>query len=243
MPISAIVFDFDGVLANSEPLHLRAYQEVLSQIGLALDRDEYYARYLGFDDIGALRAIARERGKTWTDREVSALVARKTVVFDQMIASAEVLYPTAVACVERLAARLPLGIASGALRHEIEAVLRSSGLDRHIRFIVAAGDTPSSKPAPDPYRTRRPAARPFAVGMRRPRRFEMGDRIGESGRLAMRGDHAHLSGERARDRRRGHRLAGRIHGGTARSARLNRRSTPERLLTQTLNSFAGTRRR
>jgi beta-phosphoglucomutase len=151
VPISAIVFDFDGVLANSEPLHLRAYQEVLSQMGLALERDEYYARYLGFDDIGAFRAIGTARGQAWTDLQIRALVERKTVVFDEMLVSSAVLYPSAPACVERLAARLPLGIASGALRHEIEAVLRSSGLDRHIQFIVAAGDTPSSKPAPDPY--------------------------------------------------------------------------------------------
>jgi beta-phosphoglucomutase len=151
VPISAIVFDFDGVLANSEPLHLRAYQEVLGDLGIFVERDEYYAQYLGFDDVGAFKAIAAARSQSWTDDEVRTLVERKTVVFDEMLASAEVLYPNAVACVERLASRLPLGIASGALRHEIEAVLRASGLDRHIRFIVASGDTPSSKPAPDPY--------------------------------------------------------------------------------------------
>ena len=51
-----------------------------------------------------------------------------------------------------MAAAFPLGIASGALRHEIEAVLRREGLERHFRFIVASGDTLQSKPAPDPYR-------------------------------------------------------------------------------------------
>ncbi len=152
MPIAAIVFDFDGVLANSEPLHLRAYQEVLSALGIVVERDEYYARYLGFDDIGAFTAIGHARGQDWTDQQITALAARKTVVFDEMIVSAEVLYPTAAPCIERLAARFPLGIASGALRHEIEAVLRASGLDRHIGFVVASGDTPFSKPAPDPYR-------------------------------------------------------------------------------------------
>lgn len=152
MPVAAIVFDFDGVIANSEPLHLRAYQEVLAELGLTLDRDEYYARYLGFDDIGAFTAIGEARKRGWSNEEVAALAARKTVVFDRMAASGDVLYPRAAACIERLAARFPLGIASGALRHEIEAVLGTNGLDRHIRFIVAAGDTPLSKPAPDPYR-------------------------------------------------------------------------------------------
>src|SRR5689334_20067887 len=140
MAAGAIVFDFDGVLANSEPLHLRAYQRVLQQLGIELDRDEYYARYLGFDDVGAFRAIGEARGRDWTDARIVELVAEKTVVFDEMLLSAEVLYPAAPACIERLAARFPLGIASGALRHEIESVLRSSGLDRHIRFVVASGD-------------------------------------------------------------------------------------------------------
>jgi beta-phosphoglucomutase len=150
--ISAIVFDFDGVIANSEPLHLEAFQQVLAETGISVDRDEYYERYLGFDDVGAFRAIGLARGRLWSDRDVAALVARKAVVFDSAIASGAVLFPTAAACVERLAARFPTGIASGALRHEIEAVLHATNLARHIRFIVASGDTPRSKPAPDPYR-------------------------------------------------------------------------------------------
>jgi len=150
-PIAAVVFDFDGVLANSEPLHLLTFQQVLGEVGITVDRDEYYARYLGFDDVGAFTAIAAARGHHWDDRQIAALIERKTIVFDELIAGADVLYPNAAACVERLAARFPLGIASGALKHEIEAVLRNSGLDRHFRFIVAAGDTPRSKPAPDPY--------------------------------------------------------------------------------------------
>jgi beta-phosphoglucomutase len=149
--ISAVVFDFDGVLADSEPLHLRAYQEVLSEIGITLSRDEYYAHYLGFDDVGAFKAMGRAHGRDWDEHQIGALVARKIRVFDQVLASTDVLYPAAVPCVERLARRFALGIASGALRHEIEAVLRRTRLDRYFRFVVASGDTRHSKPAPDPY--------------------------------------------------------------------------------------------
>jgi beta-phosphoglucomutase len=152
MPIQAVVFDFDGVLANSEPLHLRAYQQVLAAHGASISREEYYRDYLGFDDVGVFEAIGKAHGQAWNERQIAALVAEKTAVFDEIVRSGDLLYPGAAACVERLAARYPLGIASGALRHEIEAVLEKNGLDRHINFIVAAGDTPSSKPAPDPYR-------------------------------------------------------------------------------------------
>jgi beta-phosphoglucomutase len=150
--IGAVVFDFDGVLANSEPLHLQAYQAVLGEVGVTLGRDEYYQHYLGFDDATMLTTVSERRGLGWNGEEISEIVARKTVIFDEIVASTDVIYPGAVACVERLAARLPLGIASGALRHEIEAILRRSALDRHFRFIVAAGETARGKPAPDPYR-------------------------------------------------------------------------------------------
>ena len=149
--IQAIVFDFDGVLADSEPCHLAALQDVLGSVGLPLTREDYYARYLGLDDDGLFRTLAAERGLPLDDAAVAALIAQKSVVFDDLVASGEILYPGAAECVERLAADFPLGIASGALRHEIERVLVSAGLHRHIRFIVASGETPRSKPYPDPY--------------------------------------------------------------------------------------------
>ena len=150
--ISAVVFDFDGVLADSEPLHLRSYQEVLTPLGITLTRDEYYSHYLGYDDEGVFTRIAQAHGLRMDERRVGALIAEKTRVFDDMIAAGEMLYPAARACVQRMAARFPLGIASGALRHEIEAILRAGNLHGHFRFIVASGETPEGKPAPDPYR-------------------------------------------------------------------------------------------
>jgi beta-phosphoglucomutase len=152
MMIAAIVFDFDGVIANSEPLHLAAYQEVLSSLGVTLTREEYYSQYLGYDDVGMFRKLAEAHGWTIDDRQVDEVVAEKGRVFDAIMESTDVLYAGAADCIERLAAEFPLGIASGALRHEIEAILRRGGLRHHFRFVVASGDTAESKPAPDPYR-------------------------------------------------------------------------------------------
>ena len=58
--LEAVFFDFDGVIADSEPLHLRGYQAVLRADGIDLDKSEYYARYLGYDDVGLFRG-ARKR--------------------------------------------------------------------------------------------------------------------------------------------------------------------------------------
>src|SRR5262249_61361191 len=79
MALRAIVFDFDGVIANSEPLHFRAYASVLAGEGVTLTEQDYYARYLGFDDVGAFAAIARDRGLSWSPGFVRTLVERKAV--------------------------------------------------------------------------------------------------------------------------------------------------------------------
>lgn len=146
-----IVFDFDGVLVDSEPLHLRALQTVIAPMGMSVDQDEYYQRYLGYDDMGAFHAIARDRGVAVTDDDVRALIGAKSVVYQSLLEAGNILYPGAAACVARLATEFSLGIASGALRHEIQAILEATGLDGCFRFIVASGDTPAGKPAPDPY--------------------------------------------------------------------------------------------
>ena len=150
--ISALVFDFDGVLADSEPLHLAATQDVLASMGAALPREEYYADYLGYDDAGMFRALSEARGWGLTRQQIATLIAEKAAAFEGIISSTDVLYPAAADCVHRLAAHWPLGIASGAFRHEIEAILRRGGLDRYFKFVVGAGDTPESKPQPGPYR-------------------------------------------------------------------------------------------
>ena len=149
--ISALVFDFDGVLADSEPLHLAATQDVLASIGAALPREEYYADYLGYDDAGMFRALSDARGWGLTHQQIATLIAEKAAALEAIISGTDVLYPAAAACIRRLAAHWPLGIASGAFRHEIEAILRRGGIDRCFKFIVGAGDTPESKPLPGPY--------------------------------------------------------------------------------------------
>jgi len=149
--LQAIVFDFDGVIADSEPLHLKAFQQALAEEGIVLEHDEYFARYLGYDDVGMFEALARDRGLAWTGRHVTALVARKGMKLQTMLAGGEVLFPGAAAFVRAAAAEVPIAIASGALRHEIVEIVEAAGLDDLFSVIVASGDTPESKPSPAPY--------------------------------------------------------------------------------------------
>jgi beta-phosphoglucomutase len=150
-PISAIVFDFDGVLADSEPLHLTAYQHIFEPHGIHIDRKAYCDRYLGYDDEGSIRQMVADNSLMLGDEEIEVLLREKARVFEKLVSNGDVLYRGAAACARRLGAEWPLGIASGALRHEIELMLRGARLLDAFRFIVSAGDTDRTKPAPDPY--------------------------------------------------------------------------------------------
>jgi beta-phosphoglucomutase len=150
--IQAIVFDFDGVLANTEALHLRSFQQALAPDGVRLDPSDYYERYLGYDDSGVFGALARDRGLGWTPSDLAGLVREKAACFRRILETQPVLFDGVPALVRQWAPEVPLAIASGALRDEIEVILGAAGLLDLFPVIVAAGETPSGKPAPDPYR-------------------------------------------------------------------------------------------
>jgi HAD superfamily hydrolase (TIGR01509 family) len=149
--LRAIVFDFDGVIANSEPLHFRGYRDVLAQEGVTLTERDYYTQYLGFDDVGAFQAIGKHHGSSWTSSHIEDLVARKAVRLEELERDVSVLFPGAAAAIRRAAAAMPVAIASGARGQEIRRVLIREQLIECFTAIVAAEDTPVSKPAPDPY--------------------------------------------------------------------------------------------
>ena len=150
-PPYAIVFDFDGVLADTEPLHMRTAQLALAEIGVSLSEQDYYSRYLGYDDAGMVARISEDLGLGLDRAAARAVVARKAALMPEALRTHGVLFPGAAACVRRLHPDVPLAIASGALRSEIEQVLDAHGLAGSFRCIVAAGETVRSKPAPDPY--------------------------------------------------------------------------------------------
>jgi len=150
--LRALVFDFDGVIADSEPLHFRAFRDVLAAAGVDLAEHDYYTRYLGYDDVGAFRAIGTDRGRPWSAADLSSLTAQKAARMEALERDASVLFPGAADAIRRAAAVVPLAIASGALGAEIRRVLDGADLTRHFSAIVSAEDTPAGKPAPDPYR-------------------------------------------------------------------------------------------
>ena len=151
MPLLGVVFDFDGVIADTEALHLRAYQDALANKELSLSKTEYFERYLGYDDISVVTSVATDHGVVLEDSELVQLIETKGHRFEALVGTDHVLFPGSAECIRRLATKTRLAIASGALHHEIERILAANALREYFDVVVAADDVDRPKPAPDGY--------------------------------------------------------------------------------------------
>ncbi len=151
--IKAVLFDFDGVIVHSEPLHLRAFQLVAGGEGIELTADEYYRDLIGYDDRGAWRALYQLRGLPLDRVTFDRLLSAKAAAANDLMSRGEFhALPGAAAFIMRLASRqIPMAICSGALRDEIETMLCGIGLRQHFPVIVAAEDVEVGKPDPSGY--------------------------------------------------------------------------------------------
>ena len=150
--LKAIIFDFDGVLADTEPLHFRMFQQVLQEEGLPLSEQDYYDKYVGLDDKGCFEAILSEHGRPSPPKTIRRLVERKTVMMLEHLKTTPVVYPGIVEFVKSAAGRYRLAIVSGALRPEIELILQTGGMRTDFEHITSAEDTRNGKPDPEGYR-------------------------------------------------------------------------------------------
>ena len=149
-PIHAVIFDFDGVLADSEDWHCAAFQRVAGELGFTLLRDHYYGELLGLPDRACLSVLSQRAGHDATPERLDALVARKRAVYAELSAHVRV-YPGVVEMLHRLHPHLVLAIASGAFRDEIEIVLERDDLRHLFNGVVGAEDVTKGKPSPDPF--------------------------------------------------------------------------------------------
>lgn len=147
--LRAVIFDFNGIIVDDEPIHFRLFQRVLGEEGIALTEETYYARYLGFDDRGAFIAGFQDNHRNLSDAKLRELIERKASYYQEAIRSHVTIFPGVKSLVSTLAETLPLAVASGALRHEIETILKTAGLSHHFRGIVSAEDVTQGKPEPE----------------------------------------------------------------------------------------------
>jgi beta-phosphoglucomutase-like phosphatase (HAD superfamily) len=147
----AVIFDFDGVLADTEGLHFRAFQSALTVHGLTLDRAEYFSRLVGLNDLDMVEAVARAQQRSLSSQDLDAILSAKAQEYWRQMSAGSVLFDAAASAIARLGARYRLGIASGSFHDEIASILAANQLTSAIGVIVGADDVRRSKPNPEPY--------------------------------------------------------------------------------------------
>jgi beta-phosphoglucomutase-like phosphatase (HAD superfamily) len=147
--LRAVIFDFNGIIVNDEPIHFRLFQRVLGEEGMRLGEEDYYARYLGFDDRGAFMAAYKDANRSLDEAKIGELIERKAALYQIAIRNHVDIFPGVQSLIAGLAPTLPLAVASGALRPEIDAILSTARLSDFFRAIVSAEDVTRGKPEPE----------------------------------------------------------------------------------------------
>lgn len=143
----AVIFDLDGVIVDSEPLHQMAFRRLLDELGLRDVWIEDWHRYIGTADRPVMVELTRDyRGPLTLDQ----LLDRKSEHFLDLLREKEPLYPPIPELVSDMAARYALAVASGSMRVAIAGVLQLRGLRKHFRETFSVQDVGGrGKPAPD----------------------------------------------------------------------------------------------
>jgi beta-phosphoglucomutase-like phosphatase (HAD superfamily) len=152
--LRAVVFDFDGIIADDERLHLEGFRHALAAHGISVSETDYFAKYLGYDDHDGFAAILSDAGVEPGDELITELTARKHAVFTGLVRARIRIYPGVESLLTSLRAApepAATAIGSGALRPEIELVLGIAGLGSRFDAIVSAEDVDHGKPHPETF--------------------------------------------------------------------------------------------
>ncbi len=147
--LGAVIFDFDGVITDSEILHFRAFNAVLTKHGFELTRQEYYGDYLGLSDVDCFKTLIGEGRLHIQESQIQGLVQQKTKVFEQLARTEGRIIKGVREFLQMLSQnRVPTAICSGALRAEIELILDGAKLRRYFDVVVSAEEVKRGKPDP-----------------------------------------------------------------------------------------------
>jgi phosphoglycolate phosphatase len=149
--IRAIFFDFNGVVIDDEPLHLKAYRELFAAEGVTLTDEEYFS-CVGMDDKTFVRAVFERAGRGVSDESMNAMIERKTEMYSELIKDELPLFRGVVTFIKNTSRRYSLGLVSMARRVEIEHVLERADLENAFAVLVSAEDVTVCKPDPSCYK-------------------------------------------------------------------------------------------
>jgi HAD superfamily hydrolase (TIGR01509 family) len=149
--LRAVIFDFDGIIVDSEPLILKLTQEMAGLEGWPVSEEEYYRDYLALDDRGIVEHLYASHGRPVDLPRRDELVEWKYRRYQQIIRDGLPALPGAADFITELANHYPLAIASGSLYVEIDHLLTKLGLREKFPVLATADDCRRSKPDPEVY--------------------------------------------------------------------------------------------
>lgn len=151
--LKAIIFDCDGIIVDSEPHHMKAFQQVLAEEGIPLSKEEYFETYLAMDDKGCFETALAAHQRPVNNKVLKNLILRKMALYRTLSQQELYLYPGVVEFVKKAQGAYRLAIASGAFRGEIKFAIDKGGMRSAFPVIVSAQDVRNGKPHPEAFLT------------------------------------------------------------------------------------------
>ncbi len=146
----AVIFDFDGVIADSEMLHLSAFNSVIAPFGMEISKGDYFKNYLGLSDFDLFKLLANEGLLNIDTAQIDELAVQKNLIFEELAQTRAPIIAGVSDVLDMLSeSNIPMAICSGALLGEIELILERSGLSHFFEVIVSAEQVKKGKPHPD----------------------------------------------------------------------------------------------
>ncbi len=151
MPFKALVFDFDGIITDTEPVHMEAWQGVLEPLGLTIDEDEFRTQYVGLNDRDFLDAVGKNHRHHFSDTDKASLIEQKSISTIGLLEKEIPLLPGVSDFIEGVRANHLMAICSGANRPEIEFILKHLKWTGYFDPIIASDSVKKGKPDPEGY--------------------------------------------------------------------------------------------
>lgn len=140
-----LIFDFDGTVADTTPLHAAAFAQVLAPLGIAVA----YHRIAGLKTLDAMRQCLNGTGRTLEDAELAALVMAKQQCVRQMIGQALQPLPGVDAFLRWARPRYKLAMVTSGSRGTVSLALEKLGYTGWFDPLICADDVEMAKPAPE----------------------------------------------------------------------------------------------
>ena len=149
MAWKAIIFDFNGLIVDDEPIHYECFRRVLEEEEISLSESDYWEKYLGFDDKGLIEAVFERDQKKIGPKKLKTLIEKKASLYLPIIRQKLKFFPEVLSFVRKAKKGRHLAIVSGALRSEIDFALAEGKVADLFDVIISADDTKRGKPDPE----------------------------------------------------------------------------------------------